>query len=325
MTEPPVRRRGRMRRQVAVLVTSIALVALAIAPRAAAPIERPRYSRGDFWSYATNLTEAFGLRFEGNTTITAGDVVPITVQGEAYDALEASLAGGGTFAGDFPGFGTVAGMWTVTGVDDWETTAWNGVRSFLRLTAEGVLTGGPTPLSFILEFVNTTTRRVTSDTFGWPIHEGTSGDTAAHWNVSLNATFQAQGFPPSWNQTWIDADFVTAYAHNGTERITVPAGTFDAHRIREAGPEGGHRERWYAPRVGADVRQWDYNETGDRLASTELTVFRYAAGVPPPGFPWMYGVLAALAATAIALAALAWRKRRRKPVEVWMPPDAGSP
>lgn len=305
-----------MGRGPAALALSVLLVLLAVAPRAAAPIDRPRYTEGDFWTYDTSVTEEFGLGFTGNTTITAGEVVPIDVLGQAYDALELSVSGGGSFTGSFAG-NVVSGTWSVTGVEHWETGAWNGVRSFLRLTAVGTF-GSPTPLSFTLEFVNATSRRVTEDTFPWPIREGASGQTLARWNTSLNVTLLIDGNPPTWNQTWIDGNFTTAHAHNGTARISVPAGTFDTHAVREVGPEGGHRERWFAPRAGADAREWDYNDTGGRVAATELTAYRYAAGIPPPAFPWIYVLLAGLAVAIVILGLVAfWR---RKPVEVWTPP-----
>ncbi len=301
-----------------VWLLAILLLVVSTTSGSAAPLEKPQYTRGDSWTYETHLAESFGLSFEGNTTITAGDVVPMTVQGTSYETLEISLSGGGAFAGDLPFLGRVDGTWTLTGVDHWETGGWNSVRSFLRLTAEGTFPG-PTPIPFTFEIVNETTRRVTGDTFPWPIQDAASGETRAHWNVSQNITFEAQGSPPGWDHTWIDADLVTTHERVGAERVTVPAGSFDTDRIAEVGPEGGHRERWFSGRVGADVREYDYNRTGGRVASTELVRYRYAAGTPAPAFPWVFAVLAGLVAAIAILALVAFR--RRKPVDVWMPPE----
>ncbi|HEV8595626.1 MAG TPA: hypothetical protein VGR51_08880 [Thermoplasmata archaeon] len=311
-----------MRRELFALLASLATVTAAIAPPAAALVEKPRYTRGDFWRYATNLTEDFGLRLDGNTTVTAGAVRTVAGLNATYEALEMALEGDGSFYGAFPGFGTVTGTWTVTGIDDWETGAWNSVHSFVRLTAQGTLQGGPTPVAFTLEVRNETNRRIATDTFGWPIADGASGETRAEANTSLNVTLQFQGFPPAWNQTWFAGTFGTTHAEQGAETVTVPAGTFVAHRIVEVGPEGGRRERWYSPRVGGDVREWDFNVTGDRVASSELTGFSYVAGAPTPPFPWTYVVLAGLTGAVAVLAVLALRKRRKKTAEVWMPPEA---
>ncbi|HEV8594494.1 MAG TPA: hypothetical protein VGR51_03095, partial [Thermoplasmata archaeon] len=191
-----------MRRELLALLASLVTVIAAIAPPTAALVEKPRYAGGDFWRYATNLTEDFGLRLDGNTMVTAGSVRAVAGLNATYEALEVALAGEGSFSGAFPGFGTVTGTWTVTGVDDWETADWNTVHSFVRLTAQGTLQGGPTPISFTLEVRNETNRRIATDTFGWPIADGASGETRAEANISLNVTVQFQGFPTAWNQTW---------------------------------------------------------------------------------------------------------------------------
>jgi len=307
-----------MRPSSVVLALSIAIVLASLSPRSAAVVERPAYARGDFWSYRTSLSEEFGFRFEGNSTVTAGSEVETDVQGERVRALEVSVSGGGTFEGTFEGFGTIRGSWTVTGAERWETIRWNTVRSFGRVTATGSL-AGPPPVGVTLEIVNETTRRVTADTFAWPVREGSAGETRAHWNASQTVTVTFEGFPPQSNATYEDADFTTMHRHNGTARKAVVAGAFDAHRIEDSGPEG-RVVRWFAPRVGGDVVREEYNETGGVVASSELTAFRYRAGEPTPPFPWLYVLIAGLGTSAgILLGVLALRKRR--PVEVWMPPD----
>jgi len=315
-----------MHRPAFVLVLALAVALTAAAPRASAVAPRPRYAAGDFWTYATNLSQAFDLVFDGNTTVTVGELANLTIQGEPVAALEVSLAGGGRFAGNVSGFGTLSGAWTLTGTEHWETGGWKSVRSFLRLTAEGEIPSDPMPIAFTFQVRNETTRRIASDTFAWPIAEGSTGETRARWNVSQNLTIAFEGFPPVSNETAIDADFVTSYRHNGTARITVPAGTFETHRIEESGPEGGVRVRWYADRVGNDVLEEDYNATGGRIASSALRDFRYRAGEPAPPFPWLTAIVAGLVVAAVVLGAgVALRRRGETPTDVWMPPEKDAP
>jgi len=314
-----------MRRAGPVLLLAALLVLTAAAPRASAVLERPPYATGDFWTYATSISEAFGLTLAGNTTLTVGPAVTISVQGEDVAALEVSVEGGGAFAGEVPGFGAISGTWTVVGTEHWEAVAWRSVRSFLQLTAEGEIPSDPAPVPFSLQLVNTTTRRTLSDTFPWPITDGAAGAIAARWNVTQNATVAFGGFPPESNETTLEADVTIDFLHNGTASVTVPAGTFAAERIEERGPEG-LRVRSFAPRVGNDVLEQDYNETGGLVASSALRAFRYRAGEPAPPFPWLTVLVAVLAAVAVVLAvALALRARRRPPPEVWMPPEKESP
>ncbi len=314
-----------MRRAVVALLLAAAVVVLSAAPRASAAIEKPLYAKGDTWTYRSNLTDATGLRFLGNSTITAGDVVPITIQGETVEALELGVVGRGTFGGALLGV-DVAGNWTVSGSEHWETGAWNSVRSFVRLQAEGTV-GGPAPGMFTLTLVNETTRMVASETFAWPIQEGTSGETHARWQVRQNITITSDGGPPAWNESGLAGNFTTTYAQDGTAVVAVPAGTFATFRIVERGPEGGSRERWFAPAVGSDVRAYGYNDTGARIATSELVTYRYQAAEPPPPFPWLAALVAGLAGVVLFLVvALGLRRRSRKPEEVWMPPEEpGSP
>lgn len=291
-----------------------------MAPRGSAALERPRYAEGDYWTYATNLTEAFGLRFVGNTTAQAGRTAPVDVEGTSVNALEVLASGGGTFAATVEGFGSIAGTWTVTGTEFWEAEGWKAVRSFARIVAEGEIPGTP-PVAVHFELANDTARVITEDTWRWPIAAGATGATVERWNVTQNLTVQFSGFPPQWNESAVEGTFVTTFAHLRTEQVTVPAGTFDADVIREVRPEGVVRMRWFAPRVGNDVRVEGYNETGDRVTTSELVAYRYVAGVPPPPFPWIPVVLGALAVAAVALGALLVRRRRQKPVEVWEPPE----
>ena len=315
-----------MRRAGPALLLAAALALTAAAPRASAVLERPTYTTGDFWTYATNVSEAFGLALAGNTTLSVGPVVTISVQGADVAALEVSVEGGGAFAGEVPGFGAISGTWTVAGTEHWETGGWRPVRSFLQLTAEGEIPSDPAPVPFSLQLVNTTTRRVLSDTFPWPVADGASGAVVARWSVTQNATVVFGGFPPESNETTLEADVTTRYLHNGTVSATVPAGTFSVERIEERGPEGGLRVRSFAPRVGNDVLEQDYNETGGLVASSALRAFRYRAGEPAPPFPWLTVLVAVLAAVAGVLgAALALRARRRPRAEVWMPPEKEMP
>ncbi|MEK6850938.1 MAG: hypothetical protein AABY30_00205, partial [Candidatus Thermoplasmatota archaeon] len=180
--------------------------------------------------------------------------------------------------------------------------------------------------SFTIQYVNETTRRVLSDAFPWPIAPGAAGEVRARWNVTQNVTVGFGGAPPESTETRLVAELSTEYRENGTARITVPAGAFDAIRIEERGPEGGVRVHAYAARVGNDVLEEDLNETGGRIATSALKEFRYRAGEPPPPFPWLTVVVVALAVVAAVLgAALVLRRRKREPVEVWMPPEKGSP
>jgi len=305
----------------AILLVGMILLA-AGAGRATAEVQRPAYRVGDFWAYETNLTEGLGLAFDGTSRVEVVRFGSLTVQGSDVSIAELLVTGGGTFSGSSPGVGTATGTWSITGTEAWEMASWKSVRSFFRLTADGEITGGPTPLPFTLSVINETIRTTLADTWRWPVGEGTTGAWTAHWNVSQNITFAVQGVPGGWNASRYDGDYATAYSHERTERVTVAAGEFEAHVLRERGPEGGSRLRWYAPRAGNDVLQEEFNATGDRVASAELVEFGYLAGAPP-SFPWLLALNVALGGVSVGLLGAIAVRRRRRHVDVWMPPEAG--
>lgn len=298
-----------MRRTVVAGFLAVVLVLVPLAPGTAATIEKPAYARGDTWTYRTTLAESLGV-FDGNMTTTAGDEINLTVQGESVHALELSVDGEGSFSGTFESFGVVRGSWTITGAEHWESQGWEVVRSFVRLSAAGSLEGGPQPVPFTFQLTNETTQRLSGSPPSWPLRSGASVSIPGHWNESLNLSVRIQGGPPQGNTSWIDGDFVTRRLDNGTETVVVPAGTFTADRIEEILPENTHRVRWFSPRAGNDVREEDYNATGDRIALLELSAFRYAAGEPPPPFPWLLALNGALAVSAIVLFCVLLVRRR---------------
>ena len=193
-------------------VIGLGVLLASFLPSASGALDRPRYGRGDFWTYATNLTEQLGLRFDGNTTFEAGEARTIIVESQSVTALEVLLSGGGTFAGTFPMVGTVAGAWSLTGTEDWETDTWKTVRSYFRLTATGEI-AGPPPIALALEVVNDTARRIVADSWTWPLEVGAAGSMRALWNATQNVTVAFGGFPPESNATEVAGDFKIGRAH----------------------------------------------------------------------------------------------------------------
>jgi len=305
----------------------VALLALAtVGARTSAQVPQPAYRLGDYWRHATNLTvnlTGLGLSLGGTSRVEVVRFGTLFVQGSDVSIAELLVSGGGTFSGAIERVGNVSGSWAITGTEAWETGAWKSVRSFFRLTAEGVLTGGPTPFPFTLSVTNETTRRTLSDSWPFPVGEGTTGVWRARWNASQNITIAIQGVPGGWNETRYDADYEIAYAHERAERVTVAAGEFEAHVIREVGPEGGSRLRWYGPRAGNDVFQEEFNASGERIARAELIDFAFLAGEPSPSFPWLLALDVALGGVAVVLLGAISVRRRRRHVDVWMPTEAG--
>lgn len=310
MTRPRLVRIESMRGE-AVAILLAAAVVLAARGTSGAEDGDPTYSLGDFWSYATNLTEGQGLAFEGTSRVEVVRFGEMPVQGSNASIAELLVRGGGSFSGTIPRIGTVAGSWSITGTEAWEITRWRSVRSFLRLTAEGELTGGPTPLPFALSLTNDTTRKTISDTGPSPVVEGGAGSWTAHWAGNQNITLGIEGVTSGWNASSFSGNHTIRFTHEGTERVTVRAGPFVTHVIREEGPGGFSRLRWYAPAAGNDVRQEEFSETGALIGSAELLQFRYA-GEREFRIPWLLALNAVLVGiAAVLLVAVAIRVRRK--------------
>lgn len=153
------------------------------------------------------------------------------------------------------------------------------------------------------------------DMFGFPLFIGKT------WSVTTTITSQGSGSPSSHQITY-------NFTCLAKETITVPAGTFEAYKIKQQqSPDPYYTLNYYAPKVGFIAKSESYNyyngswhSSGDPsvLSSYEYT---YNEKKPSEGLFglgtqtfWLIVVLIIVAVAIIIAFGLVFRHRKRYPV-----------
>jgi hypothetical protein len=141
--------------------------------------------------------------------------------------------------------------------------------------------------------------------------------------VTFNPPFAPAVFPLSVNSEWslnttlraVGISFTLNIAYSGKvidERsTTVAAGTFTVAVVRTPSSGTAHDENSYSESAGNNVKQESYDGNGNRVASQELTSWRYQASTLV--LTLIGAGIAALAAIAIVAFVVLRRKRRTMP------------
>lgn len=296
------------------IVVALALGLAVLVPGAAA-VDGPSITPGDAWTYATNMTVAEDFYLRGQVTVHALAREPRTVEGVALDVLRMALDGQGDAGGTFDtGIGRVrvTGSWRLTGEEWLEADGLKVVRSLVDVRANGTVHTDPFPQGFLFTLTNTTTFRIVEDTWRYPLDVGDEGTLVAVMNATEDSRFQWGGVSDPDHSEGVGAVSI-AFVAEAQETVSVPAGSFDALRIRQSREDGSYEIVHYAPRAGNAVRTEARNGTGATLGSADLVGYRYQA-LEPAGFLGLTGALLILFAAIIsATVAFALRKRFAKP------------
>lgn len=298
-----------LRRGIALLVL-LALVAAAM-PATATSVDRPSWRAGDFWTYRSNTTIVPGLNLTGSATSTVFGTIPAMSGGAAVDAVRVLLSGKGTAAGTVTtksGPIPVQGEWILTGEERFEPLNLHPLYSVLDLSVNGTY-GGLLPFS--LRFQNTTTYRVVSDRWPYPMVVGTSGNVTVAYNFTQDLHSSILG-DLHGNGT---GQAVFGFSLADAVSVGTPAGTFQAYPLREEAPDGTWERRFVSTAVGNDVRMETYDQDGNLTAVSTLVAYRYQAAEPPTflGLTLLnWAVVTPIVAAILIVAVLLVRRARRK-------------
>jgi len=284
----------------------------ASASAAATSLDRPAWTPGDFWTYRTNTTIIPGLALTGTATSTVAGTLPVDSGGATVDAVRVILSGSGTADGTVTthsGPISVHGDWILTGEERLEPVNLHPLYDLLDLSVNGTY-GGLLPFS--LRFQNTTTYRVVSDAWPYPMVVGTSGNVTLAYNFTQDLHSSILG---DYHQNGTGVS-VFEYSLADAASVVTPAGTFEAYPLREDAPDGTWQRLYFSPAVGNDVRMETYDGDGNLTAVSSLVAYRYQAAEPPTflGLTLLGWALVApaVAVVAVALVILRRRARRRK-------------
>jgi hypothetical protein len=297
-------------------VATILLLPAATPADAAATVSGPFLRPGDLWMYRTNTSLSSGLSLNGLVTLTVTGHATTEVEGRPYDAYILSVSGQGTASGTLAlrfGSTQASGDWTVSGREVVDARGLKILSSVLDLEANGTLHLNPIPLSFELSVQNTTSFRVDTDPWHFPLAVGATAVVRNQMNFSEEFRLVYFGVSPtpthSAGLVWSNV----TYSLDPAVGIDTPAGHFDAYPIREAHADGSTTVSFFAPIAGNHARTEARNQTSE-LGSADLVSYRYQA-LEPPTFLGLTADRWVLVAVVIVIGMigliLIWRLRRK--------------
>ncbi len=296
---------------------------LVVAPAAAsgASVDRPSWTEGDFWTYRTNTSLTPGLYLTGTATSTVAGTQATAVDGSTVDAFRVILSGSGTAAGIVPtssGNVSVQGTWILTGEERFEPANLHPVYSLLDLSVNGTYLS---VVPFSIRVQNTTTFRILSDGWTYPLPVGGNGSLEVGYDFVQDvygiggATFHQNG----------TGHWALGFSLGPPTSVATPAGTFTAYPEVETWPDGTSERAWYDPHVGNDVRTETFDAGGNRTSETSLVGYRYQALEPATFLGLTLTDWAVVGVAAVAVAAAAWLIRRSRKKKAPLPPGGEPP
>ncbi len=310
-----------------IVIASLFLLPLPATSPADRPVTGPTLTVGDAWTYRSNTSLGTGFYFDGRATLTIERSAPATVEGSTFQAYYVSVTGSGIASGtlttDF-GSAPASGTWYLVGEEIVESEGLLVVSSVLDLEANGTLQ--PISVGFQLSVQNSTTYRFWEDSWRFPF--AINDSTVVRTQMNFSQDFRVDyGFPTtpvhSAGLVWWNV----SYAFEAATVVSVPAGRFDAYRMRQTFPDGSFALRFYAPAAGNDVRSEAYDSTGP-VATTELVSYRYQV-LEPKRFLGLtasdWTIIAILAAAAVVSVFLLRRWMRRPAQPPPSPPPVSPP
>jgi len=300
----------------------LALAALLVLPAATATaestrVEGPALAPGDTWTYRTNTSLATGVALNGLVTLTVTGHAATEVEGRSFDAYILSVTGAGTASGTFAlrsgGSTQASGAWTLSGRQIVDARGLKILFSVLDLEANGTIHTNSIPLAFQLSVQNTTSFRIDSDPWQFPLTIGATSQVARQMNFTEDFRLVYFGGGPNPSRTagviWWNA----SYSIEAATSVETPAGHFDAYPIRESEPDGTETVSFFAPVAGNHARTEARNGT-TQVGTADLVSYRYQA-LEPPTFlgltmdRWAFVTIGAAATTVLVVW---WFCRRRK-------------
>ena len=276
------------------LLASFALIPLP----ASAAMERPTWSRGDFWVYAFS-SGATGTTTNGTLRMDVTGTESVTVNGTSYSAYHVDAVLTIPFGGSL--------VFTVP-ADIWFST---DTLAIVKLTAVVNLTLGTVSIDSTISVSGNPPQ-----TIQWPLTAGASwSSSTVVWTSMTNAS----------GTTYLSSSLTTNFDVQADTTITVPAGTFTTTPLKEAdASSGSYTVNYWSAQAGNWARVGEYDSGGQGQGGFNLTSYNYQGGsfftAVVFGLPvWIWLALLIVIFTAIVGFFMV---RRRRPPYPAMPPTA---
>ncbi len=302
---------------------ALAFALVALAATGTTSLDRPSWTVGDSWTYATNTTLLPGLNLTGTVTWTVQGHPPAGGPKVPVDAYQVVLSGSGSAVGAVMtsvGPVSIQGSWILTGEDLFEPDTLQPLSNLLDLSVNGTYGGFG---QYAIRLQNTTTFSIVTTTAQYPIAAGRTWSTTVQANYTQD--FSYNGPTSGTNHTEGSTGWIETFA--ALEPLDVPTsiGAFQTLPISETWPDGSREISFPSAQVGNSVRTEGYDPGGNLTSVSTLTAYRYQALEAPTflgltALEWTIVVPVVAAALAGALL-LRWRRRKNRV----RPPEGSEP
>jgi len=300
------------------IIMLLATSQLTFIPRVAAEAAKPAHTVGDYWEYESSSSLG-GLDREGNTRLTVVGKETLEVGGAGQSVFVLSFDGSGSFYGLYTDM-EISGSWTLVGKMYSRESDLYTVKYFQDYELSGTWSNTSGSGSLLISNHHTLTRELISSDWHYPVNVGDEGRDYSKVTSNYSYIMEMGNSDDDQNFTEDETYFENVtFSCLKTERITVPAGDFDAYLNKIQEEDGSYRLKWFSPEVGASVKYKDFDENGDHYAFEKL--FSYSYENSPVNFiteilPYILLIIIVPIAAAIIVIIL---KRRRRKKEYQIP------
>ena len=261
--------------------------------------ELPERSVGDRWKYSVDYkrTESSPIGMIGTMTMEVTRDSVVVYQSGSYECYEYTIESSGTVYGE-----DITGTWNMSGKGYDVESDLSAAKTSMDLDATFTYGGESTKITQNIETIYDPPLQTNS---GFPLSAGKS------WSAIASKT--------TTTRTDIDGDFdqetdATTDSENyivlRTETTKVTAGEFETFVIKVTKNDGTSLELYYSPKAEIQVKELDYDKTGELEVTTEL--LEYSVSADPEAFPSIYIVVAAITAIGIIGSALGYAMFNRR-------------
>jgi hypothetical protein len=232
----------------------------------------PEWKVGDWWQHRIEVSGEASL--VGTYTITVvDDSFVISQNGQDFTCFLLVVSGDGTIYGTVNGLG-LSGTWTTTEYHYYTKPD----QSWVKITStydETVTVSGSGASAGQSQTV--TSRLVTENLYNPPFesNKGYPLSVGKSWSAATAETKQTQTTIGGNTETVTETDSYTKnFQVLRKESTTVSAGEFETYVTKRTDPNGAYAETFYSSQVGFDVKQIEYDSTGNAYLTLELLDYK---------------------------------------------------
>ena len=256
----------------------------------------PPRTIGDEWKFVVDYKGDIGMICNMTTTVTGTTVLP---QLGGYECFEFTSVADGTVYGE-----NVSGNWSMTIKEYYDKSDFSLAKMTITKDTTIVRSNGSSTTNQYTEVNNNPPFEINS---GFPLTLGKTWSATS--NTTQTNTLTADGQTSQDNSTYAQT---TNYVVASVEDIQTQAGTFKTYLIRGTAVDGSIQDMYYAPDAHIQVKELDYDSTGNLIATMELLEYHVAEPADALPLLWIAVAIVSVAVAVSAISVVTLKRRNSK-------------